>query len=165
MRRRRHQSLSAAIRGQDRIIDRFAEPYPTGRKPLAIAAHDAIELTLRGINAAEHPEDRAERARLGLYHIPPADAEDVLAGLAQISAAHGDIEQRELRMIHAARRRGASWEQIGQVLGYATDSARQGAQGRYKTLAARWSYVLDGLGTAEPVESPTPLPRMDREHH
>ncbi|MFJ7424095.1 hypothetical protein ACIQXD_36755 [Streptomyces uncialis] len=54
-------------------------------------------------------------------------AEDVLAALAQVDEARQHLDNHELRLIKAARSRGASWQKLADALGLGT---RQSAETR-----------------------------------
>lgn len=59
---------------------------------------------------------------------------DLLDALSLFAMYREQTDDMEGRIIDAARKAGASWEQVGLVLGYTRDGARQGASQRRKKL-------------------------------
>ncbi|MER5617556.1 hypothetical protein [Streptomyces sp. NPDC002215] len=71
-------------------------------------------------------------AALGGYErqgqeVKEVPAEDVLAALSQVDEARQRLDDKELRLIKAARARGASWQKVADALGLGT---RQSAETR-----------------------------------
>ncbi|MFC4883729.1 hypothetical protein ACFPK5_00775 [Streptomyces beijiangensis] len=58
-------------------------------------------------------------------------ADDVLAALSQVDEARQHLDNHELRLIKAARARGASWQKVADALGLGT---RQSAETRFLRL-------------------------------
>jgi len=79
---------------------------------------------------AAHPDDQ-----MAVGTTPPMD--DLLDALSLISAWREQVDISERELIDAARAAGATWEQIGLILGYTAKGAKQGASQRRKALDER----------------------------
>lgn len=141
---RRTQHLTDVWSAADRISKRFGPP---GR-PLSHT--EVLELVADAVRGVAGP-DRAIFALTARGPDPTLD--DCLDGLAQIDSARREIDLAEMRIIEHARMLGATWEQIGQVLGYDAHGARQGASGRFRVLAAQYPTCLASYENAG--EQPT----------
>jgi len=82
-----------------------------------VTGQKALETVLRAVNG------------FALYGEQPREvpAEDVLAALTQVAEARERLDRMELRLIGAARERGASWQKVADSLGL---EKRQSAEGR-----------------------------------
>ncbi|WP_165485270.1 hypothetical protein [Protofrankia symbiont of Coriaria ruscifolia] len=69
---------------------------------------------------------------------PTPRAEDLLDALALVVSARESLEYAELQLLDAGRRAELTWETLGEALGYAPTTARQGASGRARRLLERW---------------------------
>ncbi|WP_327180394.1 hypothetical protein OG599_35005 (plasmid) [Streptomyces sp. NBC_01335] len=87
---------------------------PDGSRMVGRAAVAAVGLAVSGYT----PYGREPR------EVP---REDVLAALAQVAEMREQADRAELRLIHAARERGASWQAVADALGLGT---RQSAETR-----------------------------------
>lgn len=81
---------------------------------------------------------------------PAANPAGALASLSVIPAQRRDLDSRELELIDAARRAGATWQQIACCLGH---KDRQSAQQRHRTLAGQ--AARPSIGSRSP-QAPAP---------
>jgi hypothetical protein len=72
------------------------------------------------------------------WELPVARKVDVAAGLSLLPAIRDDLDQAELRLMLAARARGATWLQVADILGL---ESRQAAEQRCRRLRERWPDV------------------------
>ncbi|MCY0947288.1 hypothetical protein [Streptomyces antarcticus] len=110
---RHHETKRAA----DKLLqERYGDEH-SGRYGAPLPPEEAIASVLAALGgyAAQGQEP------------PEVPAEDVLAALSQTDEARQRLDSRELRLITAARARGASWQAVADALGLAT---RQAAEGR-----------------------------------
>ena len=93
--------------------------------------------------AAAAVDARAVRVTPGLS--------EFLDALALVKPARDEAEENERRLMFAAKQAGATWEQIGLMLGYPSRSAKQAASQRWKTLGGpAWEQrrILSGTPTS-----------------
>jgi hypothetical protein len=92
-----------------------------------VTVQRALEVVLWAVNG---PAACGEKPR----EVP---AGDVLAALTQVADARQCLDRMELRLIEAARERGASWQRVADSLGL---EKRQSAEGRALRLQGAVSY-------------------------
>ncbi|MFD5300505.1 hypothetical protein ACFWJU_35535, partial [Streptomyces mutabilis] len=106
---RKHEIKQAA---ETLLQERYGKPDGPG-----VTGQQALEAVLREVNGfppyGEKPRE--------------AEVDDVLAALTQVAEARERLDRMELRLIDAARERGASWQKVADSLGL---EKRQSAEGR-----------------------------------
>lgn len=85
--------------------------------------------------------DRLTRAQYRADHETPSRT-DLLDALTLIAGWRKLVDFTERHLIEGAREAGATWEQIGLVLGYTPAGAKQGASQRHKKLIARPAHEV-----------------------
>nr|WP_011265246.1 hypothetical protein [Streptomyces sp. FQ1]AAX51351.1 unknown [Streptomyces sp. FQ1] len=121
----RHHEIKQAA--EKLLQERYGKPDGPG-----VTGQQALEAVLRAVNGfapfGEQPRE-----------VP---AEEVLAALTQVAEARERLDRMELRLIEAARERGASWQKVADSLGL---EKRQSAEGRALRLqGAVKSYRSNG---------------------
>jgi hypothetical protein len=122
------QKLDSAT-AQDHLTHRYATGVDRDRWEggLALAAAEALGELCRA--------EQGEPASGTGQYLPAARRVDVAAGLSLLPAIRDQLDRQELLLILAARARGASWQQVADVLGL---ESRQAAEQRCRRLRERW---------------------------
>jgi hypothetical protein len=108
----------------------------------AVIAREVQVVQRVGMSAWAH--DNAVQFPQPAARTPNPSQGDVLVALTAVPGARDWVDSDERTLVAAARRRGASWQEIGVALGYKPRGARQAALGRYKRLGGD-PTVLDAV--------------------
>jgi hypothetical protein len=87
-----------------------------------------------GDRSDEHPKPGS----VPIPDLPVPTIADIAAGLSLTGPVRDELDRQELLLIHGARARGLTWQQVAKILGL--DSPQAAAQ-RFDRLGARWPDI------------------------
>uniref|UniRef100_UPI003F49454D hypothetical protein n=1 Tax=Nonomuraea sp. CA-252377 TaxID=3240003 RepID=UPI003F49454D len=121
----------------------------------AHAAGDYWVDALRAVSIVAEGLDEQRDYGYRLFGLDPISAEDIDAALMAVVDARHLAEQRELKVLHAARASGRTWEQIAALMDANFSAVARvtpaQAKARYTALAKKYPATIRQLGKPSPA--------------